>query len=92
MTIELDSNKQVSWSDENDFFELIREVVGDLMEEVKLSDSFYNKKIKKYSRTYKFIYSPNDPEMKNPGEFTKLVNNNQVTLRELMNNMDLELQ
>jgi len=88
----MDTNKQVSWSDENDFFELIREVVGDLMEEVKLSDSFYNKKSNKYSRTYKFLYSPNDPGMKDPGEFTKLVNDNQTNLRELLKKMDLELR
>ncbi|ARF12507.1 phenylalanyl-tRNA synthetase [Klosneuvirus KNV1] len=92
LTIEMDTNKQVSWSDENDFFELIREVVGDLMEEVKLSDSFYNKKSNKYSRTYKFLYSPNDPGMKDPGEFTKLVNDNQTNLRELLKKMDLELR
>lgn len=92
LLIEANTNKQVSWFDENDFFELIREVVGDLMEEVKISDSFYNKKINKYSRTYKFLYSPNDPEMKDPGEFTKLVNDNQVKLRELMKKMDLELR
>lgn len=86
-------NKQVKWYLENDFFEILRDNSGELMEEVTLSDSFYNKKLDKYSRTYRLFYSPNDPEMKDPGEFFKLVNNIQDKIREIVSNkMDIILR
>ena len=93
LEIDLKTNKQLKWLNENDFFELIRNHVGDIMEEVKLSDSFYNKKLNKYSRTYRLNYSPNDPDMKDPGDFTKLVNQLQDELREIIpRNMTIELR
>lgn len=86
-------NKQIKWLDENDYFELIRNNVGDIMEQVQLIDSFYNKKLNKYSRTYRLDYSPNDPGMKDPGEFTKLVNTTQDELREKVGqSFDIELR
>lgn len=93
LEIEEDTNKQLKWLNENDFFELIRNNVGDDMEEVVLMDSFYNKKLNKYSRTYRLNYSPNDPDMKDPGEFTRHVNLIQDKLREIVQNtMTLELR
>ena len=84
---------QTKWVDENDFFELIRNNVGDFMEEVKLIDSFYNKKLQKHSRTYKLTYSPNGPNMKDSGIFTKLVNTLQDNLRVIMDKeMDVKLR
>lgn len=69
------------WLDENEFFEMVREHGQDFVEKVQLMDSFYNKKLNKHSRTYTLIYSPNDPSIKDPGEFTKLVNSIQDTIR-----------
>lgn len=69
------------WLDENEFFELVREHSNDLMEQVKIMDSFYNEKLAKHSRTYTLIYSLNDPSIRDPGEFTKLVNSIQDGLR-----------
>ncbi len=76
-----DGTTQVKWLDENDFFELAREYSGDMMEEVRVMDTFYNKKLNKYSRTYRFTYSPNAPDIKNGSEFLDIVNKMQDTLR-----------
>jgi phenylalanyl-tRNA synthetase alpha chain len=72
----------VDWTHENDFFELVREYSNDMLEEVKLLDTFHNKKTDKYSRTYRLTYSPNSPTAKDPGEFTKTVNDIQNILRD----------
>lgn len=85
--------EESKWLDENEFFELIREYSNDLMEQVKLMDSFYNKKLDKHSRTYSLIYTPNDPSMRDPGEFTKLVNRIQSDLRKIVQDkMNVELR
>lgn len=88
-----ENNNQINWLDENNFYELIRNNVGDNMENVKLIDNFCNKKLNKYSRTYRLTYSPNDPDMKDPGEFTKYVNNAQDNLRETVQQyLEIELR
>lgn len=80
------------WLDENDFFEIVRDCDNDMMEEVKLLDSFYNKKFDKYSRTYRLQYSPNDPNNKDPGEFFKIVNDIQSELRDRLKYLKVELR
>jgi phenylalanyl-tRNA synthetase alpha chain len=40
----------------NDFFDLVRDIGGDLVEQVKLIDQFENKKTNKVSHCYKIIY------------------------------------
>ena len=93
LDIDQNTNQQLKWINENDFFELIRTHVGDIMQEVKLIDSFYNKKLNKYSRTYRLHYSPDDPDMKNSGDFTKHVNKIQDALYEIVQqNMNVELR
>lgn len=88
-----EQHKQLKWYLENDFFEILRDCSGELMEEVSLSDSFYNKKLDKYSRTYRLTYSPNDPDMKDPGEFFRLVNDIQDTIRQTVSHkLDIELR
>jgi phenylalanyl-tRNA synthetase alpha chain len=82
--LELDEHTQKKWLYENDFFEIIRNEVGDYIEEVSLIDSYYNKKQNKYSRTYRLVYSPPDPELKNPAEFNEWVNNKQNKLVEIL--------
>lgn len=61
-------DKTFSWNNENDFMELIREVIGDGVEKVELIDSFHNPKKDKYSQCWRITYSP-PPNTKNPGEF-----------------------
>jgi phenylalanyl-tRNA synthetase alpha chain len=47
----------------NDFFDLVREVGGDLVEQVKLIDEFENTKKKKKSHCYKIVYRSPDKTM-----------------------------
>lgn len=81
------------WTDENDFMELCREICGDNIERVELADQFYHNKKQRYSRTYRLYYSPSDPSLKNPSDFTKLVNTIQQTLRhKIQDFIDIELR
>lgn len=88
-----DRIKDSKWLDENEFFELARDTSNDLMEEVKLIDSFYNQKKNKHSRTYRIVYSPNNPDMKNGADFFTLTNNIQTHFRQfIVSNFHLELR
>jgi len=66
------------WSRENDMCETIREsankVCPDIVSKVEMFDQFYNNKLSKLSRAYRIYYSPPDPEMIDPGQFTIFVN------------------
>jgi phenylalanyl-tRNA synthetase alpha chain len=63
-----------NWLKENDFFDFLRGKLGDLIKSVKLFDSFYNPKLKKFSRTYRLVYSAVDPKMNNPATFNENIN------------------
>ena len=82
-----DDNKDV-WIDENDFFELARDMCDEWIEEIKLMDKFYHQKKKQHARMYRIIYSPNDPSLKDPSQFNTCVNKIQDNLR---NNIDEKL-
>ena len=69
------------WINENNFFEYVRGMSGELLENVKLIDTFYNKKLDKHSRAYRMTYSPNDPAYTNPSDFTDLINDIQNKIR-----------
>lgn len=77
-----DDPKAPKWLDENDFFELARECSGNIMKEVRLFDSFHNKKKNLWSRSYRCTYAANSPDQKSPDEFCYLVNGLQEQLRE----------
>jgi len=59
------------WIDENDFFDIIRDIGGEWVERIELRDKFYNPKISMNSRMYRIYYSPT-AEMKNPSDLTKI--------------------
>jgi phenylalanyl-tRNA synthetase beta subunit len=52
---------------------LVREICGDNIENVSLQDKFYNKKINKYSHTFRLTFSPNS-DLTNSAEFSALAN------------------
>ena len=87
-------NNQISdtkWTSENDFFELLRNI--DIIEKVELLDQYHNTKLSKYSKTYRLIYSPCDPNMKDPGIFNNYVNDEQQKLRIIIvNELGVELR
>jgi phenylalanyl-tRNA synthetase beta subunit len=82
-------NGKDKWLIENTFFELLRDNSDELIEQVKLLDTFYNKKVQKHSRTYRVTYSSNDINLKDSAEFTTLVNTTQDKIRHIISQMNL---
>jgi phenylalanyl-tRNA synthetase alpha chain len=80
------------WLEENDFYEIVREVLGDWVESVECFDEFYHPKRKQLSKAFRITYSPMDPDMKDPALFTNKCNTLQETLRELVQKLDIELR
>ena len=72
------------WTRENDMCESIRESANklypDIVSKVEMIDQYYNSQLFKLSRAYRIYYSPPNPSMHVPAEFTKLVN----TLHEMI--------
>ena len=48
----------------NDFYDLVRDIGGDLVEQVMLIDEFENKKTKKTSHCYRIVYRSMDRTLK----------------------------
>lgn len=85
------------WSRENDMYESIREtankVYPDIVSKVEMFDQFWNQKLSKLSRAYRIYYSPPDPSMSDPGEFTALVNKLHVDIaQDLSVNLDVVIR
>lgn len=70
------------WIEDNDFYEIVRDIGGNWVESVSLMDSFFHKKKGLHSRTFTITYSPYDPSLKDPSEFKALVFEIQNNLRE----------
>lgn len=70
------------WINANDFYDFVRDIGGDWIEKVELKDEFFHPKKKMLSRMYRVTYSPKDPSLKDPGEFTKIVLEIQDNVRE----------
>jgi len=80
------------WVDENDFYEAVREVVGDNVESVELKDEFYHKEELRWSRMYRITYSPTDPDMNDPSAFTDLCNSVQGDVIKAVAELDVEIR
>lgn len=72
------------WIEENDFYEIIRELSNDMIEKVDLLDKFYHEKKNKHSRTFRIIYSSNDPSLTSPSIFNETVNKYQENIRKII--------
>lgn len=70
------------WTLLNQFYETIREICGNDIQEVDLYDKFYNKKTIKVSHTFKLSFSPSDYELNDPGKFNSNCNTYMEQLRE----------
>jgi phenylalanyl-tRNA synthetase alpha chain len=80
--IQTDKGEKINkWSDENNFFELAREVIGNWIEQIKLMDEFVHPKKEITSRMYRIIFSPIDPSLTDPAKFTEKCNNLQDHFR-----------
>lgn len=67
------------WLNENDMYQIMRNVCDnistDIISNVEMIDRFYNEKKALNSRTYRIYYCSPDPNLNNPAELTKIVNN-----------------
>ena len=69
------------WIEDNDFYEIVRDVCGNWVENVNLMDAFFHTKKNQHSKTFTITYSPHDPSLKDPTEFRNLVLNMQESVR-----------
>jgi phenylalanyl-tRNA synthetase alpha chain len=82
-----------TWLDENDFFDLIRNIVGDWVENIELKDKFVNPKTNKNSRMYRITYSPMDQTLKDGNDFKEKVNEIQASvIKNVSNILDVEVR
>lgn len=81
-----------NWTRLNQFYEILRELSMDWVGEIKLIDSYYNKKnpsnVFSQSYCFRLIYSPKDYKITNPGEFEKVVNKIQTDLVNELRKLD----
>lgn len=88
----INNDLSFDWMSVNDFYEIIREICGDNIESVNLYDKFFNKKINKYSHTFRLLFSPNS-DVINPAEFIKSSNECVEQLRKIIENkLSIELR
>lgn len=66
---------KVEWDNVNNFFSLCYEVAGDIIENIKCIDTFYNKNKDIYSKAYRLTYKPIDTKINDPGKLKELTMN-----------------
>ena len=71
--IYLTNDNTFEWSMLNDFNDIVRDVCGDSIENVSILDKYFNKKINKYSHTFRLTFSPNS-DITNSADFSNLAN------------------
>jgi len=86
----INTDNTFEWKYINNFFDLVRDVCGENIENVILFDKFYNKKTNKYSHTFRLTFSPNS-DLTNSAEFSALTNTYMDTLgKNILNNLNVE--
>jgi len=88
---QLKDNRAV-WLQENDFFDIVRDVCGDWIANVEKRDEFFHPKHQKLARMYRLDYSPYDPSLKNPSDFKKKITELQNTVRKRVVELGIELR
>lgn len=80
-----------SWDNINEFYEMLREICGDDIENVDNYDKFYNKKQNRYSMTFRLTFSPNC-NLTDPSDFTKLTNGYMNKLSEMVGTLNVTMR
>lgn len=80
-----------NWLDENNFFEMVRNICGDSIESVELKDEFHNIKKNLVSRMYRLTFSPLSTEI-NPAEFNIRCNNLSKCISDEIKNFNCTLR
>jgi phenylalanyl-tRNA synthetase alpha chain len=76
-------SKDLIWTKENTFFDLLRSIADDSLENVDRFDTFYNKKKDKTSFSYRMTISPLS-DMNNMAALTEYANNFMIKLQQMM--------
>jgi phenylalanyl-tRNA synthetase alpha chain len=80
------------WINVNSFYEAVREIFGDDIENVNLYDKFYHKKKELYSHTFRLTFSPNN-ETANGSLFCEQTNKKMdVFVKSLKEKLSLEIR
>ena len=84
--------KKITWTKENDFFDVVRNCFDTNIEKIELIDQFFHPKKLQYSRCYRMTLNPTN-DLSDPGEFTKLCNKMMLELRDdLINKLGLDVR
>jgi len=75
-----EKTEEKTWKNDNDFYEVCRDLCDDLIEEIELFDKFVHPKTQKLSHAYRIKYSPNDTKLNDPGVFTKKINDIHINI------------
>jgi len=70
---DINNRETFQWNGVNDFYDICRDVAGDMLEKIERLDAFFHPKMQKVSHTYRLTYSP-CCELTDPGKFTEVVN------------------
>jgi phenylalanyl-tRNA synthetase alpha chain len=87
--VEIEEGNGFKWKNINNFYELLREICGDVIENVNLYDKFFHKKKNSYSHTFKLTFSPNI-EMNNSAELFDMANKFMSELYEKVKTLNVE--
>jgi phenylalanyl-tRNA synthetase alpha chain len=87
----LESTVTFTWLKINDFYDLIREICGNMIECVDLYDKFFNKKTQMYSHTFRLTFA-STLEIINPSELKATVDQHMTRLRDGCKDLNIELR
>jgi phenylalanyl-tRNA synthetase alpha chain len=78
--IDSDRMSYDKWLDENDFFDIIRDIGGEWVEKIELRDKFYHNKKQLNARMYRIYYSPT-ADIRDPSELSKIAKQTHEAIR-----------
>jgi phenylalanyl-tRNA synthetase alpha chain len=86
-----DGDKTFKWARLSEFYELVREICDDNIENVSLYDKFYHSKKLRYSNTFRLRFTPNS-NLSDPGTLKKMADSYMGNLRNRIKDLDVELR
>jgi phenylalanyl-tRNA synthetase alpha chain len=87
-------NDEFLWITINDFYEMVRNIFGDNVAEVKLADKFFHNKKQLYSHTFRITFAPNNEnfDCTNPAKFNDYCNSMMIVLNKEIEKLNVALR
>lgn len=79
------------WVEENNFFEMIREIAPEYIESVEMKDEFFSTRHNKLSRMYRLSFSPTASDI-NVVAFNKRCNEIMISIGDALGSLGLEIR